>query len=202
MDLEKRVATALVEAYATACTISDGVKNPHALSHYGQLLQQLQQALSRDDRNRDTWKRWLRPFDVTDYIRRARADQEGPERKRTHSAPLFSIPEIVRAHAETLTAQATFADEIEELVDAILDLYFADREADLHIAAFSWHALAQTMSLQGKLSGEPLFVRLGRVISRSPRAANLLRRVTRERPEAHILSYVLIALSNPTDHFA
>ena len=192
--LANKLARAIVDSYASGLELDPRPRAvPAVLCAYGPLLQQLHATL-RAGALHDVWQKWLRPFPIASYIERARSD--AAERLDSETAhPAFDVPEIIRAHAETLVAQAASLTEFDDVLEAALALFEADRAADLDVSAFSWNALARSVGLR-RVVGEPMFVTVGELLARSSDGAELLDRFLSPPAPAHILAYLTLGIGD------
>jgi nucleoside phosphorylase len=188
--LATRLAVAIVDAYAAMLALDTArVAIPTVLPAYGDLLASLRESL---DLAGETWRKFLRPFDSLEYVRLAK---DGEARSGTSSdSPIFVVPRVVLAHAETLIALASAIDVFNEPLQAALELYDADRKAALNIGAFSWTALARITTLGARPVGEPLFVAIGRLFGRVAGSPPWLLDFLRNESEAHILANLAAGL--------
>jgi adenosylhomocysteine nucleosidase len=188
--LATRLATAIVGAYVAALALDAGaLAIPTVLAAYGELLASLSASLDADG---EVWRLFLRPFDAVDYLQRALDDQT--EQTTSNNSPSFTVPQVLRAHAEVLVALAGAVDAFEDPLAAALALYDADRKAGLHVAAFSWMQLARITSYSARPVGEPLFVAIGRLFARVAGGAPWLDAFLRSESEPHVLAGILAGL--------
>ncbi len=188
--LAVRLATAIAGAYVAGLSPDAGFAAiPAVLCAYGELLVGLREALDGDG---EAWRRFLRPFDPAEYLELARADQSSLV--STSNSPGFHVPRILRAHAETLVALASASEAFDEPLQAALEIYDADRKAQLYVEAFSWVSLARVTGLQGTPVCEPLFVRVGRLLGRDADNRERLDAFLAAEHPAHILAYVAAGL--------
>jgi nucleoside phosphorylase len=186
--LATQLATAIVGGYVAMLAL-DGGPIPTVLPAYGSLLASLHDAL---DPASETWRTFLRPFDAAGHLERARVDQV--RSVNTGRSANFLVPQILRAHAETLVALASASQEFEEPLQVALELYDADRKSALHVGAFSWMALARTTTFGARPVGEPLFVAIGRLFGRVAGSPPWLADFLRSESEAHILASLAAGL--------
>lgn len=190
-ELALRLATTIVDAYVAGLLL-DGPRFSTLLPAYGEQLAQLHDVLDLHGR---AWRRLLRPFDVDTYLQRALDDQSNTTRS-TNSAS-FNVPQIVRAHAEALTALAGALHEgFEEVLHAALELYNADGASALNVRAFSWNALARITFTGLRSAGEPLFLTIGRLLRGVKAEPRWLEEFLRDAKEAHILGWTLAGLGS------
>jgi nucleoside phosphorylase len=193
--LATRLATAVVDAYAAGLALDAEFHPSTLLPAYGELFVQLREAL---DLHGKAWRRFLRPFEPETHLARAQEDQQTTT--RAGNSPSFAVPTIFREHAETLAALATALDDdaFEEPLHAALELYTADRAAQLHVGAFSWHGLARISTFGARHVGEPLFLSIGRLFGRVKPDPRWLEEFLGNEKEAHILGWVVAGLG--TEH--
>ncbi len=189
--LARRLAIAIADGYVAGLALDIEVSTiPGVLCAYGGLLARLSESL---DRTGDSWLRLLRPFDCEAYVAAARAGN-GSHVDSRQINPVYDVPSVFRAHAETLVALASALDADDEPLQAALELYDTDRRARLPVEAFSWSALARITGLHGVPACEPLFVTVGRLLGRDPEDSRRLDAFLRDEPPVHILAYVAAGL--------
>lgn len=188
------LASATVDAYARDCTLDARQVRGHSLGTHGELLAGLRRLLGDGAAGEKLWRKWLRPFDAVAHLSAAhREQQEG-----TLGSVQFDAPEIIRAHAETLAAEGdAMQGSTDEILDPILELYFADRESDLHVSAFSWAGVSGFGGVQRAPLQESVLVRMGRLISRSTHRDETIKKVLAGRNvEAHVLARLVLGLGS------
>jgi nucleoside phosphorylase/tetratricopeptide (TPR) repeat protein len=187
----RSLAGAIVDGYAAGLALDIEVSTvPGVLCAYGGLLARLGESL---DRTGDSWRKLMHPFDREAYIAAARADDGNSVDSRRINAA-YDVPHIFRAHAETLVALAGSLEAFHEPLQAALELYDADRRAQLPVDAFSWSALARITGMRGAPACEPLFITVGRLLGRDPEDSQRLDTFLRDEHPVHILSYVAAGL--------
>jgi nucleoside phosphorylase/tetratricopeptide (TPR) repeat protein len=191
LPLARRLATAMVDGYAAGLALDIGsLAVPAVLCAYGELLAELHASL---DIGGEAWRKLLRPFDRAAYVEAARGDVSG-RASSMEIHPHFSVPEIFRAHAETLVALASAVETFEEPLQAALELYETERREELSVEAFSWMSLARVTGLRGTPPCEALFVRIGGLFARVIGSPPWLDQFLAAKHEAHILGYVAAGL--------
>ncbi|MBI5536026.1 MAG: 5'-methylthioadenosine/S-adenosylhomocysteine nucleosidase [Deltaproteobacteria bacterium] len=186
-----RAARAIVSGYVSSLMLQPSVFSlPDLLPAIGPPLDEIRATLASSDPT--TYAKWLRPFDLTDYLQRARS-QEPPDRIDSRTVtPFYDVPRAIRSHTHMLIAQALTTENFELALDAALECVAADVRADIVLHAFSWSDLAQTTEYRRVEGLTPLFVGIGMLLSRSERGLELLSGLLACDPEAHILAYVRI----------
>ena len=190
--LATRLATAIVDAYVASLALDNASRSFSLLPAYGVLLAELRAAL---DLHGKAWRLLLRPFDPEAYLKQALDDQSTTT--TSTNSPSFTVPSVLRAHAETLVAlAAALGDGFEEPLHAALELYNADRATPLNVPAFSWNALQRITFYGPRPAGEPLFLAIGRLFSRVPGEPRWLEDFLRDVNEPHILGWLLAGLGS------
>lgn len=190
-----RVATSLVDAYAHSLEVIPVMHSAPDLRRHGSLLRVLYSVLQGDPSLADARARFLRPFDIETYLALAVAEQG-----KIHApSPLFDVPKAFHAHVQTLLTLALSIEDREEVLDAALEYYLADRRPGRVVNAFSWNAAPELTSMLKPDGEAPLFVQMGRALAGSPRREMLLRTILRERPEAHVLGDLIRGLKKCPD---
>jgi S1-C subfamily serine protease len=189
-DLARELAIEIVEAY------SRGLR-PHAasigkeLGRQGALLAAFARVLATDT---SAWEKLVAPFDLSSLL--ASAKTELPETVAVGTFyPRLHVPEMIGAHAQVLLAMAEYAERpiLEELLDAVCVMYFAERAADLPVPAFSWWASSQAPP-PGEAPSDPVLVTLGNRLSRCAQGGAFVRKVLRTAPDLLSLTWLLLGM--------
>jgi len=189
-DLARQLASEIVEAY------SRGLR-AHAkeLRGQGPLLAPLAKVLATDAR---AWEKWISPFDLLSLLASAKTELPDTIVGGTFY-PRLHVPEMIGAHAQVLLAMAEYADPsiLEELLNVVCAMYFAERRADLPVPAFSWWASTRAPA-PGEAPSDPILVTLGNCLARSAQGGAFVRKILRAIPDVLSLTWLLLGIG--ADH--